>query len=981
MPSPTDLIPVSQAGTCTAVTFSSFLGGLSAVPGIDGSALKVTPTGAGTRVSLGDLAAGALSKAGGVMTGALTLSADPAQPAQAATKNYVDARVRRAGDVMTGPLALAADPMTSLQAATKNYVDARVLKAGDTMTGALAVPQLTINNTVGTGAASALLSFDGASLQSSQPIQVLAFAPSSGANVPLIQAGQEGSTPGDVAVMSLDYTVTHTGGTLGSVNSGLRLNGRVWSTPTSAIWAQTILFDSQAGSPNGFDNGILGYNSTMTRSLVPGSTYLYAAQTATSGTVLTFASTSGVQVGQTVGGSGIAAGTAVTAVTPTSVTISKSITATVPSGNRIDFYNSALPTSAPTSSGNVLQFTNTAGVTVGQQVSGAGIGSATFVKAVSPTTVTLSQPVTGTVPSGTPINIFWVGSAIWGANFSVIEGTNQPSSVTGGVAVLELDYSGNGADDSQIVGISGQRQMFPINISKRISTGANLGIGTVMGVYSATDGSVTVNNVHLIRTQFNTAVLNPVGAVQSSGANAIWLADGHRIALSSDGSKRINWDPSAGQFALSSGRSEVFTVDAVGNGSSAGRFTAAGPVTASGFLAASGTFTRAILDATSASQAPGANAVWLGDGQTIALSSDGTKRLYWDSNVNELVFNVAGAAAAQVDASGNANLSGVLRASGLQVSGAITGSNSLSLGGAVTAHGFIASSGTFATAVINTTAALQGSAANAIWLGDGHTIALSADGSKRLGWDPNLKQFAVSAGTTALFSVNASGSAAVTGSLQAAGLQISGPVTAAGSLTAGAAVTAPKFAASSGTFTGALFSSTSATQAPGANAIWIGDAQSIAFTTDGTRKIYWDPNVAQFIWNVAGAAVMSVDGAGHLYSAGSVLSSSLQINGPINGTGSATVGGAVTAASFTAAPGSFSGGLFDARKATEPSAARTVWLADGQSIALDTLGNHVLNFNPATKRLVYKVGGAAIFSVDEQGNIRASGSVTPNTTP
>ena len=82
-----------------------------------------------------------LPKAGGTLTGALTLAADPASSLQAATKQYVDTRVSRAGDTLTGALVLAADPTTTLQAATKGYVDTQVAgalpKAGGTLTGVL----------------------------------------------------------------------------------------------------------------------------------------------------------------------------------------------------------------------------------------------------------------------------------------------------------------------------------------------------------------------------------------------------------------------------------------------------------------------------------------------------------------------------------------------------------------------------------------------------------------------------------------------------------------------------------------------------------------------------------------------------------------------------------------------------------------------------------------------------------------------------
>jgi len=86
-----------------------------------------------------------LPLAGGTLTGALTLNADPGAALGAATKQYVDGKVSAApflplaGGTMLAPITLSGPPTIPLHAATKAYVDsgAFVPLAGGTMTGPL----------------------------------------------------------------------------------------------------------------------------------------------------------------------------------------------------------------------------------------------------------------------------------------------------------------------------------------------------------------------------------------------------------------------------------------------------------------------------------------------------------------------------------------------------------------------------------------------------------------------------------------------------------------------------------------------------------------------------------------------------------------------------------------------------------------------------------------------------------------------------
>lgn len=68
----------------------------------------------------------ALPKAGGTMTGYITLNGDPTSALHAATKQYTDTFLSKAGGTMTGFITLHASPSSANHAATKGYVDAAI---------------------------------------------------------------------------------------------------------------------------------------------------------------------------------------------------------------------------------------------------------------------------------------------------------------------------------------------------------------------------------------------------------------------------------------------------------------------------------------------------------------------------------------------------------------------------------------------------------------------------------------------------------------------------------------------------------------------------------------------------------------------------------------------------------------------------------------------------------------------------------------
>ena len=69
----------------------------------------------------------------------------------------------------------------------------------------------------------------------------------------------------------------------------------------------------------------------------------------------------------------------------------------------VDSPGASLATSASTTSGDILTFTATTGVRIGQLVAGTNIAGGSTVTAFDATTVTLSYVVTGTVASGATI--------------------------------------------------------------------------------------------------------------------------------------------------------------------------------------------------------------------------------------------------------------------------------------------------------------------------------------------------------------------------------------------------------------------------------------------------------------------------------------------------------------------------------------------------------------------------------------------------
>ena len=144
-PASDDLIPISQHGTSFALSYGQFLSGLSGLENVNLTQGLVTPAGATTAKTLGNLTANLLPLSGGTLTGPLALAGSPTGSVHAVNKNYVDGQIAAVlpltGGSLSGTLVLAGTPHQVLDAASKGYVDriavGLVPSSGASLAGAL----------------------------------------------------------------------------------------------------------------------------------------------------------------------------------------------------------------------------------------------------------------------------------------------------------------------------------------------------------------------------------------------------------------------------------------------------------------------------------------------------------------------------------------------------------------------------------------------------------------------------------------------------------------------------------------------------------------------------------------------------------------------------------------------------------------------------------------------------------------------------
>jgi hypothetical protein len=153
--------------------------------------------------------------------------------------------------------------------------------------------------------------------------------------------------------------------------------------------------------------------------------------TAGSNLITGVSSTNGLVTAQTINGPGIPAGTTISALTPTSITLSQNATATSPAAT-VQF--TGITTSKSTT---ITAVSSTAGLSVGQLIAGANIPNGATITAIGSNTITISAAATATStisPSGTTTagsNVITGVTSVTGLIVgNAISGTGIPSTAT-----------------------------------------------------------------------------------------------------------------------------------------------------------------------------------------------------------------------------------------------------------------------------------------------------------------------------------------------------------------------------------------------------------------------------------------------------------------------------------------------------------------------------------------------------------------------
>jgi Pectate lyase superfamily protein len=552
------------------------------------AANPTAPLQAATKQYIDNQLAMMVTVAGVTFSGPVLLAGDPAVAAQAATKRYVDANLSRGGDTLTGALILAADPVTQAQAATKNYVDNQILlalpRAGGSLSGSLtlsaepALPRQAATKQYVDTQVTTVLPLTGGSLTGTLS---LAVTPTSGPH-----ATSKQYVDGQVATV-----LSRSGGTLAGT---LTLAG----APTAPLHAATKSYVDANPNSQGVINVMMPPYGAKLDGVTDDTTAFKAAyQAAAAGATIYVPS--GTTVVQQPGTWGVALTKRVRWVVNGTI---------LPDGTPLA---SAIPTGGAPGSfvlpgfvvGNTL-FGQTASQGASQTtdfavnqssyiVNHSGGPNGSVITNLRSDTIIYSSP--GNYVWGALDRLIWAGTQtpsaatpaqhvgryiqtlrqaattgangqflpqpqLWGACIEYRDTTGQPSSATNGSLVIEMDWMGNGLDDSN------SRTVQSLVIGQHNTSGPAVEVATVIGVYLGAGSAGSAKTVFSVGVPFSTAVLDTTSAQQINNAPVIKMSAGQAIAFEGTNSNRLLFDTTTNTLRWNQGTLSY----AVGKGISVG---------------------------------------------------------------------------------------------------------------------------------------------------------------------------------------------------------------------------------------------------------------------------------------------------------------------------------------------------------------------------------------------------------------------------
>ncbi len=317
------------------------------------------------------------------------------------------------------------------------------------------------------------------------------------------------------------YLVNHAGGA-GRVISNLHVATRVDSTPADGVWGFLSTMSSKAAGGNGGRTGhVAGYWQTVrTEVPIPRSSLVEGSRPS----ALHVADTKNFFTGYARGG-----GYPISPEHPLSVTVGTT---------KHDATGVAPDTNGATS----------------------GPGMLFLRDSVAAPDRRPGTPVVGSV----------VGANLWGGVVEYKELIDLPSSKTGIGETLELDWVGNNVDDINA------RTFISAVLGKQAKDGADVEIGNVIGVWPGANMTATtggsIKRGLWVGVPFGEAVVDTRQATQKAGANAIWLGDGHRLAVDTSGQRY--WSAEGGQLRYRTAAGAAFDIADAGDAKLAGTATA-----------------------------------------------------------------------------------------------------------------------------------------------------------------------------------------------------------------------------------------------------------------------------------------------------------------------------------------------------------------------------------------------------------------------